>query len=113
MRRWIRLAHKVSLYGKHPISKIGAILLKGKPIAFAANYSRPYGTENRGFHAEERVLKNCDAEGATIVVVRSSINGSLATMSRPCTRCWELLKNKGVKKVIYINWEGEIVIERV
>ena len=35
-------------------------------------------------------------------------------MSRPCEhKCYDLVVRAKIRKIIYINWEGEIVIEKV
>lgn len=111
---YLRTAFKVALEGRHQHSKVGALLLKGgQIIAKAANMSRPYGCMNRGYHAEERILKNIDATGCVLVVVRLNKNDKKATMSRPCSRCWPLVKSSNVKKVVFINWDGKIEVENV
>lgn len=110
------MAYKTSLSGKHSAAKIGAVLVKGgRIIDKESNLSRPFGDLNRGFHAEERLLKRCKhtAEGSTLVVVRSNYKGKLSTMSRPCKKCFPLVKSTGIKKIIYIDWNGNIVVEKV
>lgn len=94
---------------------MGALLIKGgQVICSSANMSRPFGKLNRGFHAEERLLKSQkNAKGATLVVVRLNKHKKPATMSRPCPKCWPLVLASGVKKVIYINWDGCVIVERI
>jgi len=112
--RWIEQARRESLFGRHKDQLIGALLMKGgKVIARASNLSRPYGDCNRGFHAEERLLRKRCAKGCTLVVVRSNRRGQPSTMSRPCHKCFPLVQSSGVKKIVYVNWEGQIVVERV
>lgn len=110
---FIRTAFKVALKGNHQHSKVGALLVKGgQIIAMAANMSRPFGCMNRGFHAEERLLRNIDATGCTLVVVRLNSKDKKATMSRPCEKCWPLVMSSNVKKVVFINWDGKIKVEK-
>lgn len=112
--RWIEQARKESLLGRHKDQLVGALLIKGgNVVARASNMSRPWGVCNRGFHAEERLLKNRHAKGCILVVVRSNPKGKLSTMSRPCKKCFPLVKKSGVKKIIYVNWSGEVVFERL
>lgn len=112
---WLfKQALKEARKGRHKDVLVGALLVKGgNIIARASNMSRPFGDINRGFHAEERVLKNRDARGLTLVVVRANRKGKPATMSRPCEKCLPLILKKGIKKVIYINWNGKFVTERI
>ena len=58
-------------------------------------------------HAEMALLKKCE-EGAvdTVNVIRFKKNGEV-TMAKPCRFCEIFLRNHGVKKVYYTNWEGE------
>ena len=112
----ITLAYKESLKGIHKHQRIGAVLLKGgSVIGKEYNISRPYGDYNRGSHAEERLLnKNAGkTQGATLIVARSNKNGKLCSMSRPCHICYPLVKKSGIKKIIYVDWDEKIVIERV
>ena len=117
MKRLIRLAYKEALKGRHPSQKVGAVLYKGGCIlARASNMSRPYGLDNRGFHAEERLLNKYPKEkvqGATVVVVRTNLKGCMSSMSRPCSTCYNLLVESGVKKIVYMNWHNDISVERV
>ncbi len=114
-KNWLfKQALKEARKGRHKDALVGALLIRGgSVVARASNMSRPFGCSNRGFHAEERVLKNRDARGLTLVVVRANRNGKPATMSRPCEKCLPLIIKKGVKKVIYINWNGNFVEERI
>ncbi|GEM_PF-3350674 len=114
INRWISQAFKESLSGRHKDQLIGAILMRGgSVIARTSNLSRPFGECNRGFHAEERILRHRHAKGCTLIVVRSNGKGQLSTMSRPCKKCFPLVQSSGVKKIIYVDWSGEIVVERV
>ena len=113
----IKTAYKEALKGRHPSQKVGAVLYKGgRIIGRASNMSRPFGLDNRGFHAEERLLNKCSKEkldGATVVVVRTNLKGCISSMSRPCPTCYNLLVESGVKKIVYMNWHNDISVERV
>lgn len=105
-------ALKESFKGRHKTHKMGAILYKGgRVIARRSNMSRPFGYSNRGFHAEERLIKCCDKKhlkGATLLVARTN-----HSMSRPCAVCWSLIQKSGIKKIVYFNWDKTISIEKV
>ncbi len=112
--RWIEQARRESLFGRHKDQLIGCILMKGgNVIARSSNMSRPHGECNRGFHAEERILRHRTAKGCTLIIVRSSRAGELSTMSRPCKICYPLVRRAGIKKCVYIDWDGQVVVERV
>ena len=117
MNRWIEMALKVAIDGHHPAHKMGAVLIKGgSVIQRQANYTRSKGVRKDGFHAEERAIikagiDNC--KGATIIVARLNKNNKPGTMSRPCPRCLRLIERAGIKKIIYVNWTSEVVMERL
>lgn len=114
MRRWIRSALKIARNGRHPEFKFGAIVIRGgSVISRAANFSRPYGIDNRGFHAEERALNESkNYKGATLIVACRT-NSGRNHISRPCEICMKLIEQKGITKIIYLNREGNICVERV
>lgn len=113
----IKTAYKEALKGRHPSQKVGAVLYKGGCIlGRASNMSRPFGLDNRGFHAEERLLNKCSKEkleGATVVVVRTNLKGCISSMSRPCPSCFNLLVENGIKKIVYIDWKNKIFVEKL
>ena len=112
----INLAYKTSLTGRHSAAKVGAVLINGgRIIDKESNMSRPFGDHNRGFHAEERLIKRCGSytKNSTLVVVRSNCKGKKSTMSRPCSKCFPLVVKSGIKKIIYVDWNGETVVEKV
>lgn len=117
MTHVIKWAYKESLKGRHPAQKVGAVLYSGgRVIARRSNMARPHGLCNRGFHAEERLLKCCDEKvvrGSTVVIVRTNTKGFLSAMSRPCDVCYSLLKKAGVRKIVYIDWDRNVSTERV
>ena len=96
------------------IYKHGAIAFnKGKPIGRGYNSTDIHGGLARdynyrgGIHAEVAALKNIN-KADTILVVRISREDGSLTMSRPCEKCQKYLKDRGIKKVVYSNWNGEI-----
>lgn len=114
----LKLAFRISHAGIHPAHKMGSIILKGgRVLAHSHNISKRYGTENRGKHAEERLLRRTarkhNLKGAIIIVARTNKHCEPRTMSRPCPRCLEQIKKYGIKKMIYIDWNDRIVIERI
>ena len=111
MNRWLKLANKVSQGSNHN-HQLGAVVVRGGAVlAVAFNISRPYGIDNGGRHAEERVLHNKDGrnfKGATLYVCRW---GSRA--SKPCPKCMKAIIEAGIKKIVYFNYVHEMIVERV
>ena len=72
-------------------------------------------------HAEMDVLyklRKHNLNKSTIYSVRYNIDKNTheiqsATMAKPCLHCKQLIKKRGIKKIIYTNWEGEYIQEHV
>ena len=96
------------------IYKHGAIsFLKGKPQGRGFNSTEVHGGLARnygyagGIHAEVAALKGIQ-KADTVLVVRVRREDGKMSMSAPCARCRKYLKDRGIKKVVYSNWSGEI-----
>lgn len=69
-------------------------------------YHKGYTEKPATFHAEERAIRNAqalvgeDLSGMVLYVARSYKNGKPA-MSKPCDNCDRLIREAGIKKVIY------------
>ena len=57
-------------------------------------------------HAEARALRKADA-GCTLYVARVIRTGGVWANAKPCKKCQALIRNRGVKKVIYTIGPGE------
>jgi deoxycytidylate deaminase len=64
-------------------------------------------------HAEESAIKdaNYDVRGAIIYVARVSKNGEDRD-SKPCARCFNLIKESGIKRIIYTTNSGRINVSK-
>jgi deoxycytidylate deaminase len=71
-------------------------------------YMRQYpdGTFGAHMHAEMNVLRFAKP-GDEIDVVRYTKCNHGFTMAKPCRHCMEYIKNGGIKKVRFTNWEGK------
>lgn len=88
----------------------------GKSYVYGVNsdrcstrFARRYADGNMGYHlhAEMDLLKKIKGTNITeINVVRFSKRG-VPTMAKPCKHCQRFLKENGVRKVHYTNWNGE------
>ena len=52
-----------------------------------------------GMHAEENVLRQMDTKEKVMLVIRCEKN--ILKYSKPCKYCIELMRKKGIKKVVY------------
>ena len=105
MRLALRLAKQSDCTFRH-----GAVLLKGGRVIAAGhnvyrNHPRYVSPEhiraNCTIHAEESVLRQvADARRATLYVARLGKRGN-PMLSKPCLRCWDLIRAAGVTKVIF------------
>ena len=90
--------------------KHGSVIVKGgRVISTGINKERSHPRivssehikEHCSVHAEVDAIKKAkDVTGATIYVARVNKRGK-ARDSRPCNRCYEVIKNNGIKKIVY------------
>jgi|TARA_Y100000034_G_scaffold100459_1_gene123791 deoxycytidylate deaminase len=89
---------------------------KGSSFRYGVNssdcstkFKRKYRDGQTGYHlhAEMALLKKSkEGDIDTIHVIRFKKNGNV-TMAKPCLYCQKFLRQYGVKKVYYTNWNGE------
>lgn len=86
---------------------MGATIVKsGRILARACNEPKnspatPGMPVNKcSVHAEAAVLRLADGAGATVYVARMGRNGQRG-LARPCQACEELLRQHGVRRVIW------------
>ena len=106
---------EVAMNNEQPFH-LAAWVKKGSSFVYGVNSSecstrfrRKYRDGQIGYHlhAEMALLKKCkEGEIDTIKVIRFSKNGSI-TMAQPCPYCQKFLRQYGVKRVFYTNWDGE------
>jgi deoxycytidylate deaminase len=94
--------------------KHGSVIVKGgRVIATGVNKDRSHPRivssehikDHCSVHAEVDAIKKArDVSGATIYVARVNKRGA-ARDSRPCNRCYEVIKNNGIKKIVYTTSE--------
>lgn len=103
-----RQAHK----SRH-LYKIGAVCLRNRKIVgYGFNKSKIHGNlfRNYGFwsiHGEcDCLLGTTGAD--TIVVVRVSKKGGL-TCAKPCDRCMKYMRDYGISRIYFSDWNSEIV----
>lgn len=91
------------LYRGQSLIKMGTNTEKTHP-----RYIRTYKSGHCGaeLHAEMSVLTRAKP-GDTLVVFRWTKDGCL-NMSHPCEHCMTFIRQAGIKKVIYSDWDGQI-----
>jgi deoxycytidylate deaminase len=104
MKKLLHIAYKAARASTHPLHQMAAVVVRGGAvIAVEANLER------LGGHCERRALRpHADLTGATLAVVR--IGGGV---SRPCPRCRAAIQAAGIKKLVYVDFERKVVIERL
>ena len=108
--RWFKNSEKLasthSSGGKYAMT---AVAVKGNRI-FSSGYNyypNRRGGETKdelyhglGAHAELMCLTSGDVNRCILYIAGVSPSGSLVS-SRPCPRCWQLIRNSRVKKIVY------------
>ncbi len=119
---YFKLAQRASFESNFRI-KVGAVLVgrNGKPISIGHNIAtkthpltEKFGKFNT-IHAEIDCIvgNNRDLlKDSTIYVYREKFDGSVA-ISKPCNMCESILRQFGIKKVIYTNRDGEFSIMKL
>jgi deoxycytidylate deaminase len=118
IQRGLKAAQKAALCstGYH---RVGAAVFKGKRM-LSVGHNKPKThpdstTVQYGHHAEFACFiatYKYDLAGATIFVVRLTRGGRLG-ISKPCKECWSWIRAMGIKKVVYLDRNGNPVEERV
>lgn len=96
----------------------GAVIVKGgRVLGTGYNRNRNHPTvvspehikTKCSIHAEESAIKdaNYDVRGAVIYVARLSKSGEDRD-SKPCPRCFDLIKSHGIKRIIYTTNSGRV-----
>ncbi len=94
--------------------KHGSVIVKGgRVISTGLNKERSHPRivssehikDHCSVHAEIDAIKKAkDVSGATIYVARVNRRGEQRD-SKPCSRCYEVIRNSGIKKIIYTTSE--------
>jgi deoxycytidylate deaminase len=106
MNGMLKLARNISLYSTFKY-KVGAVIAKKNPISVGFNQQKSHPTYSIGInttvHAEMGALIHAqfdDLSDSVVYVYREDRQGFPA-IARPCEKCLQALKDRGVKKMIY------------
>ncbi len=107
------LIWKVARKSDHPLYHIGAIVLShGRPIAFGYNQQKSHPLAlhcgYHAIHAEWDALRKA-VKGDTLVVLRISARSGNLGLAKPCARCMEFARAKGIKRIFYTGTDGNFV----
>ena len=122
----MRKAYEASFEADHPHFRLGCvIMIKGnRVISEGANdkyRSHPYVQKNgqwfnHGIHAELaaifKVKHRGNLVGATLYIFRQTKNGEFAN-ARPCPMCYELIKECGIKRIVYTTVDNGVQEEKI
>ena len=64
-------------------------------------------------HAECDVILKSKNEGNILIVVRVRRQDGKFTMAKPCKKCMSFIKDSGIKKIWFTNWNGELEFLKV
>jgi tRNA(Arg) A34 adenosine deaminase TadA len=108
VNRYFRLARQVATKGDtHEVSRqyrLAAVGIRTDGTIVASS-NVPHRTPEPRAHAEARLTKKLDW-GSTVYVVRIQSDGRLAT-ARPCKKCQNAMRLKGVRRCYFSVSENE------
>jgi len=101
----LKLLRRLAEISPHPRYRHGAVALRGGAIVGK-------GYNHDGVHAEHSCLSGIwpnKRKGLTIWVGRITKSGEWAD-SKPCSECEAMLKDSGIRKVVYSTSEGFVEV---
>jgi cytidine deaminase len=97
---------KAAKKSRHHSQSHAAFLFRGGAVISYANNTSSY-------HAERNAINRAaDSNGTTLLSVRVGKSGILRN-ARPCKKCWQYMKDMGVKVVLYSDENGNIQREKL
>jgi deoxycytidylate deaminase len=115
------LAISVADKSDHDKWRLGSVVWRGGSV-LSTGFNRvkndPFVLENEKHfrctvHAEADAIRNAgDSFGAKLFVARVTPGGNLA-LAKPCSRCMDIIRECGIKKVYYTDENGEWTFFRV
>ena len=118
----IRLAIKEALKSNQREVKMSALIISehdGRAYSTLRAYNQNIFDSRRlngkfSIHAEENLIvraakRGIKLLGTTVLVYRYKRCNNIPGTSKPCNKCFELLKKAGVTKVVYFDGKGWIV----
>jgi deoxycytidylate deaminase len=116
MRHALKAAQFSEVQGRN---RVGAAILKGKTLVslgWNSDKTHPESkTRYHAHHAEFSCLvgtKKMDVSGSTLFVARVTRRGKLG-ISKPCNECEQVIRASGIRKVFYLDHEGNVAMMRL
>lgn len=130
-KRFFNIAREVSLLSDFKRARIGAVIVeKNRIISTGHNSSKTSTIQDRynkyrdiddfnicipRVHAEIAAItpllkQNIDWAHTSIYVYRELKNGHISC-ARPCKACAQLIRELGIKKIFYTDWDGSYICE--
>jgi tRNA(Arg) A34 adenosine deaminase TadA len=109
MNHLIKIALKAAKRSNHRQHSMASLVIRGGAvISIAHNLVKKDRQPGKG-HCEIRALRpTINAKGATIIVVRQG-----GGISKPCESCRAAIIKAGIKKVVYMDIDGNVTIEKL
>lgn len=94
------------------------LIIRNKVVSFGFNYSfkthplaKKYGHRFSSTHSELKALadfpfRTSKLSDCKLINIRIMANGSLG-MSKPCNHCQVMLRDYGIKVIVYTDWRGK------
>ena len=118
---FVQLAAGLAKFGGLNKMYVGSVVVqKNKVIGTGANRVKTHplqkkygGAAKQYLHAEidaiiESLHKVKDLSKSTIYVIRRRRVDGVFSMALPCPSCMMAIKEAGIKKIVFSNWNGEI-----
>ena len=130
-KRFFNIAREVSLLSDFKRARVGAVIVeKNRIISTGHNSSKTSTIQDRynkyreiddsnicipRVHAEIAAItpllkQNIDWAHTSIYVYRELKNGHISC-ARPCKACAQLIRELGIKKIFYTDWDGSYICE--
>lgn len=124
----IKITNKQASKSNFKRARVGAVICKGSRILSTgvnkvdcndSSIPNKFKRWISSIHAEadaiSKLLKKHrlkDLAGSTMYITRILSNGNM-DISKPCPHCRDLIESVGIKKIVYVDIEGNVVKEKI
>lgn len=119
IERMIATTYDVALTSDSPVYRMGSCAFKnGRLVAGGTNHYHTTHPKSKSatckLHAETHMVikARSSLEGTYVCVLRVNNEGQVKH-STPCVDCARLLKSVGVKKVLYVDSNNDLIFEKI
>ena len=109
---------KEAVKSDYVVKLAAAIFNKNKFVCMGHNKTKQHPILLKKYklystHAECDVILKSKNEGNILIVVRVRRQDGKFTMAKPCKKCMSFIKDSGIKKIWFTNWNGELEFLKV